>query len=256
MSTQSILAKWRKQEYFCRFLDGDTLNCRLDNLRWVTKKDAMDHFEEWRFDWDCHLTSEECELVMTPAWRKGLVFNEIKPHMAPAKSTKKKGESEEDKVKRIEANKKFIENSRQKTSIPVKKSQKVPEIHLHTARCSASEESEHVRKVREREAAESKARAEEERARREKIAADRKARANASAKPYTAPGVSHKSKDAGDVEAAPDVSARAKRTARKAVAVESVARHVEALKIAEHERVAVEEAKLELRRVGRAIGGS
>jgi len=180
------------------------------------------------------------------------------PAKAPAKPTKKKEESEEDKAKRIEANKKFLENARQQKSPgATKTSQKVTETRLHTGSDSDSgEESEHVRKIRDREAAESKVRAEEERARREKIAADRKARANASAKPYTVPGVSHKSKDAGDVEAAPGASARAKRAAKKAVDVESIARHVEALKIAEHERVAVEEAKLQLRRVGKAIGGS
>jgi hypothetical protein len=117
-------------------------------------------------------------------------------------------------------------------------------------------ETEHARKVCERDAAESKVCAERERARRAKIAADRKARAIASAKPYTAPGVSHKSKDAGDVEAAPGASAQAKRTAKKAVAMENIARHAADLKAAEHARVAVEEAKLELRRVGKAIGGS
>ena len=196
---------------------------------------------------------EPCSNIDNPVFR---------PRRAPAKSvakstTTKKEESEEEKEKRIEANRKFLETARQKTACAVSKPQKSHKGGSPTG-CGddSGEESAHVRNIREREAAESKARAEEERARRDKIAADRKARANASAKPYTAPGVSHKSKDVVYVDAAPDASALAKHTAKKAAGLESIARHVEALKIAEHERVAVEEAKLQLRRVGKAIGGS
>ena len=72
--TSSILAKWRKQGAFVRFLDGNTLNCAPTNLAWVQLPDAMEHINDWVVDWDLYLTKKERALVMTPEWRAGLSF--------------------------------------------------------------------------------------------------------------------------------------------------------------------------------------
>lgn len=72
--TDSILAKWREQGSFIRFKDGDTKNCRADNLEWVSIKDAMDNFHTWTTDWDMNLTRREKRVVETTNWRMGLRF--------------------------------------------------------------------------------------------------------------------------------------------------------------------------------------
>ena len=74
MSTDTILKKWRAQGSFIRFLDGNRGNCALQNLEWVSIKDAMEHFEEWVFDWDMNLTKKEKTIVMRPEWRAGIFF--------------------------------------------------------------------------------------------------------------------------------------------------------------------------------------
>ena len=72
--TNSILRKWRKQKSFIRFLDGDTRNCRVDNLAYVSLEDAMNHIEAWRVDWDMNLSRAEVALVFDDVWRAGLRF--------------------------------------------------------------------------------------------------------------------------------------------------------------------------------------
>ena len=72
--TNSILRKWRKQKSFIRFLDGDTRNCRVDNLAYVSLEDAMHHIEAWRVDWDMNLSRAEVALVFDDVWRAGLRF--------------------------------------------------------------------------------------------------------------------------------------------------------------------------------------
>ena len=74
MSTSTILAKWKEQGNFIRFLDGDTHNCAVTNLCNVNIQEAMEHFDEWVFDWDLNLTKKERRLVMDAEWRRGLIF--------------------------------------------------------------------------------------------------------------------------------------------------------------------------------------
>ena len=92
-------------------------------------------------------------------------------------------------------------------------------------------------------------------ARREAIQKQRAERASAPEKPYSVAGPSHRCKDAIGVCETPDALARAKRELEKAAGIESAASHAAKLKAAEEERVASEEAKLELRRIGKAVGG-
>jgi hypothetical protein len=75
-------------------------------------------------------------------------------------------------------------------------------------------------------------------------------------KPFTASGPSHKPKTSAGVDALPDARTQAKQETKKAVGLENAKRHAVELKLAEEARIAVEEAKLEQRRVGRAIGGA
>ncbi len=74
--TSDIISKWREQGTFCRFIDGNTHNCRIENLMWVSQKDAMEHFEDWRTDWDANLSKRERRVVCLQSWRDGLVFTE------------------------------------------------------------------------------------------------------------------------------------------------------------------------------------
>jgi len=73
-TTNSIIKKWQKQGTFIRFLDGNSLNCNLNNLKYVSIDDAMDHIDSWKVDWDMDLTKKEIKTVRDPAWRRGLVF--------------------------------------------------------------------------------------------------------------------------------------------------------------------------------------
>ena len=75
--TSSILNKWRAQSKFgfIRFVDGDTGNCAVSNLRPVSMQEAMDHVHDWKVDWDMNLTQEERALVLDDAWRAGLILN-------------------------------------------------------------------------------------------------------------------------------------------------------------------------------------
>ena len=69
--TTSILSKWRAQGFFIRFLDCNTHNCAASNLHFVSLKNAMDHIDDWKVDWDMELSPEEIALVKTPEWRQG-----------------------------------------------------------------------------------------------------------------------------------------------------------------------------------------
>ena len=112
-----------------------------------------------------------------------------------------------------------------------------------------------VAKHEERERKEAEERRQVELARREAIQKQRSERANAPEKPFSAKGPSHKAKDAPDVPETPDACERAKRELEKAAGIESAARHAAELKAAEEGRIANEEAKLHVRRLGREIGG-
>ena len=73
--TKRIIKKWKKQGTFVRFLNGDTMCCRLGNLAYVSLEDAMKNIDIWVVDWDMNLTEKEIERVRTPEWREGLQFN-------------------------------------------------------------------------------------------------------------------------------------------------------------------------------------
>ena len=71
--SKNILNKWTAQEYFIRFLDGNKQNCAVENLKCVSLKDGMEHFDEWVFDWDMNLTKKEKARVINPEWRNGVI---------------------------------------------------------------------------------------------------------------------------------------------------------------------------------------
>jgi hypothetical protein len=73
--TNSIIAKWREQQFFVRFVDGDTRNCRRagKNLQVVSLKHAMENINDWAVDWDLTLTHEETRLVKFPTWHRQLL---------------------------------------------------------------------------------------------------------------------------------------------------------------------------------------
>jgi hypothetical protein len=57
---------------FIRFLNGNTHDCSIYNLCYVSLDDAMDHVDDWKVDWDMDLTRREIALVKDPVWRAGL----------------------------------------------------------------------------------------------------------------------------------------------------------------------------------------
>jgi hypothetical protein len=46
--TNSIIKKWRNQGMFIRFLNGNTHDCSIYNLCFVSLDDAMDHIDDWK----------------------------------------------------------------------------------------------------------------------------------------------------------------------------------------------------------------
>ena len=56
-----IIAKWESREgHFIKFKDGNTLNCRVDNLEYISFYDTFSkHYTAQRVDWDCDLTQNE-----------------------------------------------------------------------------------------------------------------------------------------------------------------------------------------------------
>ena len=63
---KEILAKWREQNGFIRFLDGNPANCNLNNLQRVSGVDAMNHMD-WKVDWDIDLSDEQIAFVRANA---------------------------------------------------------------------------------------------------------------------------------------------------------------------------------------------
>jgi hypothetical protein len=63
---KSIIKKWREQAItgFIRFLNGNTADCRVANLQFVSLRDTFLHFDDWVVDWDINLTKDEIETVV------------------------------------------------------------------------------------------------------------------------------------------------------------------------------------------------
>lgn len=74
--TKSIVTKWREQQIFVRFMNGDTRDCHHSNLQVVSLKNAMENIDDWTVDWDMYLSDEETQLVQCPAWRLQLLTAE------------------------------------------------------------------------------------------------------------------------------------------------------------------------------------
>lgn len=72
--TKSILAKWRSQAVFYRFLDNDKKNSSAKNMKQVTLKEALAHINDWVCDWDLELTDPEVALVNSSLWRSQVIF--------------------------------------------------------------------------------------------------------------------------------------------------------------------------------------
>jgi len=159
------------------------------------------------------------------------------------------------KAARVQANRELLENIRQPRAATAAVRGMIGS-NMPTNEHESDGETEHARKVRERDAAESKMCDERERELRAKIVAERTARANATPRPFTAPGPSHKAKTSAGVDAPPDARTQAKQETKKGVGLENAKRHAMELKLAEEARIAAEEVKLEQRRIGRAIGGA
>ena len=70
--TCSIIKKWKEQQFFVRFVDGDTHNCNFANLERVDIFDALENIDTWKVDWDLYLSRKEEALVRYPIWRDGL----------------------------------------------------------------------------------------------------------------------------------------------------------------------------------------
>ena len=66
-----ILNKWNEQLYgdtfstgmFIRFKNGNSLDCRVSNLQYVTPIIALSNLD-WKVDWDCELTKREKKYVL------------------------------------------------------------------------------------------------------------------------------------------------------------------------------------------------
>jgi hypothetical protein len=65
---RNIRRKWHEQTkeckgYFIRFIDGNTRNCRVENLTYVSPLEAFQNITNWRVDWDMELTKKEIQFV-------------------------------------------------------------------------------------------------------------------------------------------------------------------------------------------------
>ena len=67
--TNDIIVKWKEQERFIRFVDGDKTNCSVANLKYIDFQDALAHWDDWIFDWDMNLTPNEIDCANDPVWR-------------------------------------------------------------------------------------------------------------------------------------------------------------------------------------------
>ena len=48
---------------FIRHVNGNTLDNRVENLRWVELKDALRNVATWKVDWVCYVTDEEVSFL-------------------------------------------------------------------------------------------------------------------------------------------------------------------------------------------------
>jgi hypothetical protein len=60
---RKILATWRRQGTFIRFLDGNTGNNAVSNLAFVSLPEALKHIDDWVVDWD-QVRSHHASLVL------------------------------------------------------------------------------------------------------------------------------------------------------------------------------------------------
>lgn len=65
---RNIRRKWHEQTkgskgYFIRFIDGNTRNCGVENLTYVSPLEAFQNITKWRVDWDMELTKKEIQFV-------------------------------------------------------------------------------------------------------------------------------------------------------------------------------------------------
>ena len=63
---KSIKNIWNKENnnQFIRFKNKNTLDCRVENLEWVSINDAMNNINDWKVDWDMELSKKQIEFVM------------------------------------------------------------------------------------------------------------------------------------------------------------------------------------------------
>ena len=47
---------------FIRHINGDTLDNRIENLTWVTLREAFANLD-WKVDWVCYVTEEERDYI-------------------------------------------------------------------------------------------------------------------------------------------------------------------------------------------------
>jgi hypothetical protein len=61
---QSIWATQTSESggYFCRHIDGNTLNNNIINLQWVHPCDAFKN-PDWKVDWICDLSNKQINFV-------------------------------------------------------------------------------------------------------------------------------------------------------------------------------------------------
>ena len=65
---KQIRQKWAEgtklqRGYFIRFINGNTLDCRVSNLALCHPRDAFININNWKVDWDCDLSEVEIQFV-------------------------------------------------------------------------------------------------------------------------------------------------------------------------------------------------
>ena len=77
----TIMEKLKATEWypnFVRHLNGDTLDNRVENLEFVTLKDAFKHINSWKVDCVYYITPEEREFVVNLLTTTPEVYHYIK----------------------------------------------------------------------------------------------------------------------------------------------------------------------------------
>ena len=59
---RKIMDKWNQQPVFIRFKNGNTLDCKIENMERVSLIEALEN-EDWVTDWDCYLTRPQIKFV-------------------------------------------------------------------------------------------------------------------------------------------------------------------------------------------------